>query len=74
MNVRIETALHKALRDHRESCLRCQADLLAPRFSQRESCPVYLDIARRATEARTIREGRLNVAHSWLSVREAVNF
>lgn len=63
MKPAIETELYRRLREHREQHPGCD-----------RHCTAYFDLARRATVARTITEGRLNVAHSWLSVREAVNF
>lgn len=63
MKPAIETELYRRLKQHREvDHPGCQG------------CPEYFELSRRATEAKTIQEGRLNVAYSWLSVREPVDF
>lgn len=63
MKPAIETELSRRLRQHREQHPGCD-----------RHCAEYFDLARRATDARKITEGRINVAYAWLSVREAVNF
>lgn len=63
MKPAIDTPLGRALREHRETCREC-----APGHACRE----YIAITNRATAERQIYEGPLH-AHTWLSVREAVN-
>lgn len=58
----IDTPLGIALREHRATCPAC---------TDTRGCLEYLAITNRATAARRINEGRLNVAYSWLSIREA---
>ena len=72
MRPAIETPLHKALRAHRDSCRHCQEDAVRPVFNQGLSCPVYISIVNQATAERRIYEGPMH-AHTWLSIREAVN-
>lgn len=72
MQVRIETELHRRLVRHRglphSECEACKAAGCC------QHCRPYFEISQRATKARLIEEGRINLAYTWMSVREATDF
>jgi hypothetical protein len=73
MQAKVETELSRRLENHRAEHVHPLCDICHTRACCRH-CRVYFDISRRATQAKTIQEGRLNIAHSWLSVREPQDF
>lgn len=73
MQVLRETELNRRLVAHRTEHVHALCERCHTRSCCRH-CTVYFEIARRATVAKTITEGKLNIAYSWLSIREPAEF